>query len=290
MNGEFWPTPASQPIIFRMDGDSELEIFGKILADACSAGKITLKHCRVARRTKDEKLLMLVSLNELIRKCESVLAMLRDDAWAGIGTVSRSCFETFADIRNLAARGRPYSDYMLWMSLEQERSGLQGILNHPESNYSVSMEERTKSKYGKTLSQIIEDTKSTMNSIADSLPEEYKDKNGGVLKSDFQRFELADLVTEYNVLYRRLSGGAHGRVSDMVDGIVEEDGIVWPPDELPDPPLAAVDCLCAILLEATGRVCKSLGKTNAHVKPIVRAHAGAKRGLGGKQLRDGLTN
>lgn len=273
-----------------MDEIVELRSFRKILGDACNAGRITLKQCRVAPRTKNQKLLLLVALNELIRKCESVLAMLCDDAWAGIGTVSRSAFETYADIRNLLARGEPYVDYMMWMSLEQQRSGLQGFINYPECNYTKSIEATTKSKYGKSLSEIIDDTKESMKNLSDRLPEEYKNKNGEVLKRDFQRFELAGLAEEYNVLYRRLSGGVHGRVSDMVDGILARDKIVWPPDVRPDPPLAAVDCLCAILLEATGRICRALDKTDAHVKPIVRVHSKVRRGLGGEQLRGGISS
>ena len=175
------------------------------------------------------------------------------------------------------------------MSLEQQRSGLQGFVNYPESNYTKSIESTTKAKYGKSLSEIIDETKESMKRLSERLPEEYKDKNGEVLKRDFQRFELAGLAKEYNVLYRRLSGGVHGRVSDMVDGILHGDKVVWPPETHPDPPLAAVDCLCAILLEATIGVCKALGKTDAHVKPIAKAHSEAKRGLGAEQLRDGVS-
>ena len=127
-----------------------------------------------------------------------------------------------------------------------------------------------------------------MQDLADQLPKEYKDKNGVVLKRDYQRFKLAGLTKEYNVLYRRLSGGVHGRVSDMVDGVLEGDNVVWRPEIHPEPPLTAVDCLCAILLEGTGRICKGLGKTDAHVKPIVKAHSEVKRGLGGEQLRNGV--
>lgn len=272
-----------------MNEIAELRTLREILDNACNAGRITLKQCRVAPRTKNEKLLLLVALNELIRKCESVLAMLRDDAWAGIGTVSRSGFETYADIRNLLVRGESYVDYMMWMSSEHQRSGLQGFVSYPESDYTKSVEAVTKAKYGKSLSEIIDSTKESMKCLSDGLPEEYKDKNGEVLKGDFHRFRLADLAEEYNVLYRRLSGGVHGRVSDMVDGILAGDKIVWPPEVRPDPPIAAVDCLCVILLDATARICKALGKTDAHVKPIARAHSEVRLGRGADQLRDGVS-
>ena len=272
-----------------MDEFIELQALHKILDKASNAGRITLSQCRVAPRTKNEKFLLLVALNELIRKCDSVSAMLSGEAWAGVGAVGRSAFETYADIRNLLARGEAYADYMMWMSLEQQRSGFQGFMSYPDSAYAKSIEAITKAKYKRSLSDMIDETKESMKSLSDRLPEEYKDKNGEVMKTDFHKFKLAGLAEEYNTLYRRLSGGVHGRVSDMVDGILAGEETVWPPEVRPDPPVAAVDSLCAILLEAICRVCKALSKTDAHVTPIARTHSELTIGRGSDLTRDGVS-
>lgn len=83
------------------------------------------------------------------------------------------------------------------------------------------------------------------------------------------RFELAGKRDEYNALYRRLSSGAHGRLSDMIDGVMSHDSSVkWPPDDRMDPPLLALACLCAILIEASCRLAKAYNKPLAPLKRL----------------------
>lgn len=235
---------------------------------------------KIAPKSKNKKLFALITLNEITQKCESVVAMARADSWAGIVVVTRSAFESYADLLNCLSLGDDYADYMIWMSLKQQRSFFQTIGDDPDSKYYQSIDTHLKTKGG-SVKKVIAETNQQLDELAKKLPDRFKDKNGRVVGRDRLRFEIAGIANEYNTLYRRLSASAHGRLSDMLDGIMVGDDINWPPAKPTEPPLVAADCLGAILLESCGRMATAYKKPDAPLKALVKKQAGLRRDLYG---------
>lgn len=235
---------------------------------------------RIAPRTTNKKLFALIILNEMVRKCESVEAMARASTWAGIVAVTRSAFESYADLVNCLAIGDDYADYMSWMSLKQQRTFFQTGSEYPNSRYFPAIEATLKAK-GRTMKTVIAETDQQMDKIARRLPDRFKDKNRKVIRRDQFRFELAGKIDQYNMLYRRLSASTHGRVSDMLEGIMVGNEFQWPPGKPTEPPLVAADCLCAILLESCGRIARAYKKPDAPFKALAKRNAELKREMYG---------
>ena len=224
---------------------------------------------KIAPSSKNKKIFALITLNEIVRKCESVVAMARSNSWAGVVVMARSAFESYADLLNCLSFGDEYADYMVWMSLKQQRSFFQTLGGNPDSKYHQSIDTVLKTKGG-GVNEVIAETNQQLDELADRLPDRFKDKNGRVIDRGQFRFELAEKVDEYDALYRRLSASAHGRISDMLDGIMVDDDIHWPPSKPTEPPLVAVDCLCAILLESCARIANAYKKPDAPLKALAR--------------------
>lgn len=252
-----------------------------ILSRAIQAAERLLKQFRMAPATTLKKRFALIALNEVVRKCKSVEAMSRPEAWAGIPVVVRSAFESYADLRNCLNYGDDYANYMIWISLNHQLSYFQAIRSNPASPYAQSIEQRLRGKRpSQNVAGVIDETKLYMAELASELPAIFKDRKGKVIPRDIFKFELAGLQNEYNALYRRLSGGAHGRVSDIIDGIVAEQGYRWPPGPS-DPPIAALDCLCAVLIESCRRAAKAYKKPTAPFAALERMRQELRRALYG---------
>jgi len=198
--------------------------------------------------------------------------MARASAYSGINVVTRAAFENYADLLNLFKYQDTYPDYMVWATFNQHRSFLQSITEKP-TKFAQAFETSAKESFRSTPSKMLANTKQQMDAKEQALPATFKDKNGKVQKRDMLRFELADKVDEYNALYRHLSGGAHGRLSAMLEGIMHGNAIHWPPADPVIRPLVAIDCLCAILLESCGRVAQKFNKPEAPLKKIAKEHS-----------------
>ncbi len=248
---------------------AEFEAHIDMLSEVIGQAHRLFDRFKIAPNSKNNKTFALITLNEIVRKCESVVAMSRANSWAGVVVVTRSAFESYADVLNCLSFGDDYADYMVWMSLRQQRSMFQTIGNNPDSIYHQSIDTLLKTKGG-GVKNVITETNQQMDELARNLPDRFKDKNGDVIWRDQFRFELAGKADEYNALYRRLSASAHGRISDILDGIMVGDDIHWPPSKPAEPPLVAADCLCAILLESCGQIAKAYKKPDAPIKALVR--------------------
>ena len=248
---------------------AEFEAHIDMLSEVIGQAHRLFDRFKIAPNSKNKKIFALISLNEILRKCESVVAMARADSWAGIVVVGRSAFESYADLLNCLSFGDDYADYMVWMSLKQQRSLFQTIGDNPDSIYHQSIDTLLKTK-GRGVKKVTAETNQQLDELAKNLPDIFKDKNGDVIGRGQFRFELAAKADEYDALYRRLSASAHGRVSDMLDGIMVGDDIHWPPCKPTSPPLVAADCLCAILLESCGRIANAYKKPDVPLKALVR--------------------
>ena len=253
--------------------DAHAEILSKIIGQA----KKLIQSFKVAPQTKNKKIFALIILNEIISKCESVEAMARANTWSGINTVTRSALESYADLLNVLTYGDDYADYMSWMSLNQQRSTFQAIVSNPASKYAKILEAGLKVTQGRTPTDILAETKRQMGAAEQRLTDKFKNKNGGVRNRDIFRFELADKVDEYDMLYRRLSASAHGRVSDMLNGIMHGNKIRWPPTDPDEPPLVAIDCLCSFLIESCGYVAKAFNRTDVPLRALAKEHLALRR-------------
>ena len=264
-----------------MDAD-EFEKIVVVLSKTIYESRRLLKKFKVAPRTKRFKLFALIVLNELVRKSESVEAMAKAKAYSGINAVTRASFESYADLLNLLKHQEDYADYMVYMSFNQQRTLLQPVTANADSKFAKSFEVGAKESLGTSPDEMLAATREQMDDIQQALPDVYKDRKGKVITQDKFKFKLSDQLDEYDALYRHLSSSSHGRVSAMVEGIMHGDAIQWPPSEPVTRPLVAIDCLCAILLAASGLMAKKYGKPKAPIKEIVKEHAairGEKSGL-----------
>lgn len=258
----------------------QFQEIAEVLRDTIRQSRQLLeKRFKIAPKTKRYKLFILIVLTELVRKCESVDAMAKANTHSGINAVTRSAFESYADLLNLLKYKDDYADFMIWVSHNQQRSFLQPMTGDKKSGFSDAFAMSMKESTGESPDQMLLQTLEAMGELEQNLPDIFKNKHGKVQTRDMLRFELANKADAYNLLYRHLSGGAHGRLSAMLEGIATDDGeIQWPPSDSTTPPLVAMDSLCAMLIETSGVVAKQFQKPEAPFKQLARNHAVLRRG------------
>jgi hypothetical protein len=254
-----------------MNDKAVFNAFADILDEAIEAAHRLLKHFKVAPRTKPQKLYLMIVLNEIARKSGSVLAMARADANAGINVVTRSAFESYADLLNLLRYKRDYVTYMSWASLNQQRTVLAPLASGSKEIYESFKKEAQ--RLGLTPEQMAAETQNLLDEYESNLPALFKNRQGRVNPRDKLRFELAGLEKQYDSLYRQLSGGAHGRISAMIDGIAKVGHVQWPPTEPEYRPSLAIQALCSILLESARRVAIAYKKPVEPFRHIARKQA-----------------
>lgn len=225
---------------------------------------------------KLNELFTLMALTGIVRNSESVKAMAQAGAYGGIDVVARSAFETYADLLNLLKHKEQYPRYMVWASYNQQRTLLGPVTSGGVSRYKEPFEKAAKSR-GQGADELLAVTRNSMEEIEQSLPDSFKDRKGKVKTGDKFKFELAEKVDEYDALYRHLSYAAHGRVVNLGQGIVQDDGSIrWPPGGLSQP-LLIIDSVCAILLESCALVAREFNKADAPFKKLAAEHKSIRR-------------
>jgi len=262
-----------------MEENSEFYKILSVLKGAIREAKRLQRHFKVAQQTKRQKLFALMVLNELVRKCESIVAMAESEKDAGIDTVTRAAFENYADFKNLFLHGDDYCEYMIWAASNQQRSFLQPMFEE-ESVFSISFEKSARKARGMSAEQLMDDTKKIMQKTERDLPAKFKTKKGKVQRRDMLKFELAGLEGEYNILYRHLSASSHGRIFGMVDGIFDGEEVKWPPSKPKLRPLVALDSACAMLLENSAFLARKYRKPLPPIKKVIEAHTKLRGGEG----------
>jgi hypothetical protein len=244
----------------------DFDTLAKLLPELIAAvTRLLYKDFKLAPRQKRYKTFALIVLNDLMRKSESVAAMVAAGAYAGVNVVARSAFETYADLVNLFKHSGTYPEYMLWMSHGQQKTVLESLVN-PDSPYADAFAADARAYGGPPPKELLAHIVSERDAIAVALPDIYKTSVGDVRDRDIFRFELAGLRHEYGALYRQLSGGAHDRVSSMGEGIFPpaEDGLQWPPSKsLVSPPLMALNAACEMLHRSGRLVARKFAKPTA---------------------------
>jgi hypothetical protein len=264
----------------------QFDAIAVVLSNAIAATKELLhRRLRIAPRTKRHKIFALIALNHLMRQCESVAAMVSARAFAGINVTVRAAFETYADLLNLLKHEDSYPDYMSWASFKQQETLLRGFVD-PSSPYAEAFDRDSRAYMrGVSSRSLLEETCRELEETAKRLPSLYRTKKGEIHDRDKFKFELAGKVHEYNALYRHLSGGAHGRISAMGDGIFEsKEGIDWPPREPIGRPLVALDSVCAILVECSALLARRFDKPTAQFRGLA-AQLEAFRGGGARIIQ-----
>lgn len=242
----------------------------------------TIPHARSLLRSFDvepesAELVPLVTLDEIVRKCQSIVAMARPDAWTGIVPVARSVFESYADLCNLIVLGHEYSVYMFWLSQDQLHRFFSGINANPSSQEYANVEAYFRSK-SRSVDWALKETARQKRETDDRLSSRFKTKSGYVREGVSFRFGLAGLEDEYNSVYRLLCGGTHGNLSDISGGIFDSGEFQWPPG--PEaPPLLAAQFVADKLIDSCVRLARGYNR------PIVR-FARLKRVAGRRELRN----
>jgi hypothetical protein len=250
-----------------------------LLADSIAATRgLLYGKFKIAPRTKRAKLFALLALNHLMQKCESIAAMARAEAYAGINVTARSAFETYADVLNLFKHPDTYPDYMTWVSFKQQdslfRLGFSGETPHAET-----LDKMARSESGKSVKDMIAEMTLNLGEIEARLPTLYRNTKGNVQDRDMLKFELAGRVNEYNALFRHLSGSTHGRISAMGDGIFDTDDITWPPAKPVGRPLAAVDSACAMLIECSDLLARKSERSHSQFTALNSRRAAVGAGI-----------
>ncbi len=250
---------------------NEFDKLAALLTKAIGQSKRLLKQFKIAPRTKLNKRFALIVLNEIIRKSESVEAMARAAAFSGINIVTRAAFENHMDLLNLFKYKDDYPNYMIYASFNQQRSFLQPVATaEVDSEFVNSFEDGAKRTAGQSPKEMLVWTRKQMAEIEDGLPDTFKDRNEGVITRDIFKFQLADKMSDYNIGYRHLSSSAHGRLSAMLEGVMDGEDIQWPPTDPINRPLVAIDCQCAIIIGSSGLMAKKFNKPDAPFKALAK--------------------
>lgn len=236
-----------------------------------------LRQLKMVRRSKPVKAYSLLVLNDLTRKCESIVAMAESKSQRGIDIVARSCFESYVDLINLLQFSDEYTVFMQWLSNRQQISFMQAFVQK-RSKLSESYERQAQQIFGKALAGVLKDIKSETASLEQQMASRFKDRNGKVQRRDRLRFELAQHDEEYDSLYRTLSIAVHGNVAGMLEGIADRGTVQWPPREPANEPIASLDSVCRMLLTSTRRLAKRYKKPVAPINRLVRRLGEIRRG------------
>lgn len=267
--------------------DAEHTDLLSLLERSITAAKSLCASMRIAPRSKHEKLYALMTLYELVRKGESVLAMAKANADSGIPIVVRAAFENYVDIVNLLRHKGTYVAYMTYLSWRQQRSLFQGALDNPESEYSKSLIRTGRDEHNIEVAEQVAFINRQMGGERQQLTRDYMKKNrepsdphAEVETSERHRFVLAGRADEYEMIYRYLSAAVHGRVTAMLRGIASEDGIVWPPEDTSERQNAAVDIMTAFILEGAMRIGRRYDQNIAQLAAVQRERAQVLQRLG----------
>jgi hypothetical protein len=245
----------------------ELDDILPLLERTVSATKKLCEGTQIAPRSKHEKLYVLITLYEIARKGDSVVALAQARADSGIPIVVRAAFENYVDIVNLLRHKATYVAYMQYLSWRQQRSLFQSALDNPESSFSKSLVKIGLDEHETAIEPMIQKIDAEMADEKRRLAPEYMQKNrkptdpsAKVETSEKHRFVLSGNADAYDFVYRHLSASVHGRMTAMLRGVVSDEGIVWPPGVDDDAPIASVDIVTAMILESAFRVGRRYSK------------------------------
>jgi hypothetical protein len=249
---------------------------GELLNEAIMATKRLLHEFKIAPRTPPEKLFVLLVCYDLLRKAQSVEAMTRAKAYAGVNVVLRSAMENYIDVLNLLSHRERYADYLAYLTLEGQRAYHAAMLADPESPFGGHLRNGEIAGYDMPLKEALAKVERDLEERAKQLPRNYhhKKKNGApgaVITTVKWRFELANRTSWYEGVYRLLSYGTHARLPVMFEGVREDNCIVWPPRE-PSGVSSAGEGMCTILVDAAFRLAKNYNRPHAHFQRIGRQH------------------
>lgn len=239
------------------------------LKSATAQARRLLRELKMARRSKPVKRYTLLVLNDLTRKCESIVAMAESKSRRGIDVVARSCFESYVDIINLFQFGDEYTVYMEWRSNRQQLSSMQPFVRR-RSKISDFYERQAQQLFGKNLASVVEDIKSEMAILEKKMASRYKDRNGNVQRRDRLRFELAQHDEEYDQVYRTLSFAVHSNVAGMLEGIADRGTVTWPPGEPANEPIASLNEVSKMLLISTRHLARRYKKPVGPINRLIR--------------------
>ncbi len=240
-----------------------------VLKGAIAQARRLLRQLKLVRRSKPVKAYCLLVLNDLTRKCESIVAMAENKSQRGIDIVARSCLESYVDLINLFQFGDEYTVYMQWRSNRQQISSTQPFVQR-RSKISDTYEKQAQQMFGKSLAGELEDIKSETALLEQKMASRYRDRNGKVQRRDRLRFELAQRDEEYDSVYRTLSFAVHGNVAGMLEGIADRGTVHWPPREPANEPIASLNEVCRILLTSTRRLARRYKKPVAPINRLIR--------------------
>lgn len=208
-------------------------------------------------------------LNDLVRKCESIVAMVERGANRGIDVVARSCFEGYVDLLNLSQFGEEYTFYMQWRSNRQQLSAMQPFVGK-HSRTAATYRRQSEHYLGKSLADVVDEIREENASLARKISNRFRDKTGKIQKRDRLRFELAKHDEEYDLYYRSFSFAVHGDLAGMLEGVTDRGALIWPPLEPVKQPIGALDAVCRMLLASTRRLAKRYKKPVAPLNSLLR--------------------
>jgi len=238
----------------------------ELIKDAAAAGRAQINQTSVVKRTSLKKRFVMVALNDVVRKCESIVAMVESGQVSGCDIVFRSVLEGLVDLLNVIAYPDNYPYYMMYRSSEELRKNLMSVKRRPNDGYAKSITSSAPTELGKTVDEMLSELEASIKSNRNRLTKQYFDKGqtrknpkAKVNTTAKRRFDLAKMESEYESMYRLCSGSTHANVSSMLSGVGAAGTFDWPPKR-EEASISLLDSTAAAVITAIHRTVRTIGK------------------------------
>lgn len=255
-------------------GDSNraiMEQLNQLLGETIERTDTLISSMRIVPRTTTAKVFQLVTVNDMLHKAKSVSAMLRGQAYGGVGVTVRSLLESRADLICLFRNPNDHPNCMHYLSVLQQLRIFKAYLKNPKSAYSEAVSSKIKSSTGKDFAEIVDELQELLDELSRRLPKAIYFNGRAVNKRIDHRFNLAGLTEEYESVYRHLSAPTHGDVGTSATGAISKDGWIWPPEDRAYP-LAWVNLCIAIVIDSGVDICKRYRRPVTHYRTLEKQH------------------
>jgi hypothetical protein len=242
------------------------ESLENLINDSLKLGRSFIENTGITKRTSLKKRFVLVALNDIVRKGESIKAMVDAGHVTGCDIVFRSMLEGLVDLLNVIAYADSYPHYMMYRSSGELRKNLLSVKRRPKDGYAKSITRSAPRELGKSVDDMLHELEASIKINRKNLTKQYFD--GGKTKRDpgarvnttaKRRFDLASMEDVYESMYRLCSGATHASVSSMLSGVGKAGDFDWPPDK-EEASMALLDSTAGALITAIQRTARNIGK------------------------------
>lgn len=156
--------------------------FTDLLRASVKVGYRFVRHVKITPRSKDQKRMSMLIYNNLIQKCDSILALVDAETPVGMEVIARSAFENYIDLINLFKHRPEYLDYVKYMSSAAKERGIENLIKNRQSPGAASVIRAMSDEFGITIEQSLEMVKEETLEFKSGLSRLYTNGNKPVSK------------------------------------------------------------------------------------------------------------